>query len=189
MNATDKSRAVNFDTVVSNIADIRNKEEKIASTSTTDVPVLRRAAMDYLARREHSAFELRRKLSRKYPEANPQEMDAVLEKLRADKLQSDTRFTTAFIRYRKSRGFGYLHLKADLGSRGVVTSLIDEYLWDDDDDWLAIAEALVEKKLRDNEKIGFGSKQHRKLLRFLESRGFSAAETRQVLRRKLHHSC
>ena len=145
--------------------------------------------MDYLARREHSAFELRRKLSRKYPEAEPQVMDAVLDKLREDKLQSDTRFTTAFIRYRKSRGFGYRHLKADLGSRGIAVSLVDKYLWDDDDDWLLIAEALVDKKLRDNEKIGFGSKQHRKLLRFLESRGFSAAETRQVLRKKLLHSC
>ena len=145
--------------------------------------------MDYLARREHSAFELRRKLARKYPEADPQEMDAVLEKLRADKLQSDTRFTAAFIRYRKSRGFGYIHLKADLGSRGIAASLIDEYLWDDDDDWPAIAEALVEKKLRDNEKIGFGSKQHRKLLRFLEARGFSAMETRQVLKNRLLHSC
>jgi len=108
--------------------------------------------------------------------------------LREDKLQSDTRFTIAFIRYRKSRGFGYLHLKADLGSRGIAASLIDEYLWGDDD-WLAIAEALVGKKLGDNEKIGFGSKQHRKILRFLESRGFSAMETRQVLRKKLLHSC
>ena len=145
--------------------------------------------MDYLARREHSVFELRRKLSRKYPEADPQVMDAVLDKLRADKLQSDTRFTTAYIRYRKSRGFGYHHLKADLDSRGIAASLIDEYLWDDDDDWPAIAEALVEKKLRDNEKIGFGSKQHRKLLRFLEARGFSAMETRQVLKNRLLHSC
>ena len=145
--------------------------------------------MDYLARREHSAFELRHKLSRNYPEAAPRVMDAVLDKLREDKLQSDTRFTTTFIRYRKSRGFGYLHLKADLGSRGVAAFLIDEYLWDDDDDWLAIAAALVGKKLRDNEKIGFGSKQHRKILRFLESRGFSALETRQVLKNRLLHSC
>ena len=145
--------------------------------------------MDYLARREHSAFELRRKLSRKYPEADPQVMDAVLDKLRADKLQSDTRFTTAFIRYRKSRGFGYHHLKADLDSRGIAASLIDEYLWDDDGDWLAIAGVLVGKKLRGNEKIGFGSQQHRKIRRFLESRGFSAEETRQVLRGKLLHSC
>jgi regulatory protein len=170
----------------SSIRDYRRKQ--VASTSSPDVPVLRRAAMDYLARREHSAFELRQKLSCKYPEADPQEMDTVLERLREGKLQSDTRFTTAFIRYRKSRGFGYLHLKADLGSRGIAASLIDEYLWGDDD-WLAIAEALVGKKLGDNEKIGFGSKQHRKILRFLESRGFSATETRQVLRKKLLHSC
>ncbi|MCH8264842.1 MAG: hypothetical protein IIC10_05535, partial [Proteobacteria bacterium] len=72
----------------SGIRDFR--QEQVTTLPSTDVPVLRRAAMDYLARREHSAFELRRKLSRKYPEADPQEMDAVLEKLRADKLQSET---------------------------------------------------------------------------------------------------
>ena len=168
----------------SDAADSKSKvmdchREQATSTSSTDVPVLRRAAMDYLARREHSAFELRQKLTRKYPQANALVMDAVLDKLRQEKLQSDTRFTTAFIRYRKSKGFGYQHLKADLGTRGVASSIIDTYLYDDDGDWLVIAEALVEKKLKHNEKIGFGSKQHRKLLRFLESRGFSAAETRQ----------
>ena len=185
----ERRRSTLSDTVESksSIRDYRRKQA--ASTSSPDVPVLRRAAMDYLARREHSAFELRQKLSCKYPEADPQEMDTVLERLREGKLQSDTRFTTAFIRYRKSRGFGYLHLKADLGSRGIAASLIDEYLWGDDDNWLAIAEALVGKKLGDNEKIGFGSKQHKKILRFLESRGFSAMETRQVLRKKLLHSC
>lgn len=140
--------------------------------------------MDYLARREHSAFELKQKLSRKYPDAEAELLNAVLAKLRQEELQSDARFAEAFIRYRKSRGFGYLHLKADLDSRGVAGAVIDEYLYEDDSDWLQIADSLVTKKLADAGKIEFGSKQHRKILRFLQARGFSVTQSRQVLREK-----
>ena len=38
---------------------------------TKDVPVLRRAAMDCLARREHSLHELKTKLTRKFPDLSP----------------------------------------------------------------------------------------------------------------------
>jgi len=141
--------------------------------------------MDYLARREHSAFELKQKLTRKYPDAEIELVDAVLGKLQQQKLQSDARFTEAYIRYRKSRGFGYLHLKADLDRRGVAVAVIDEYLYEDDTDWLQIIDSLVTKKMPNEVKIEFASKQHKKILRFLQARGFSALEASRVLSEKL----
>lgn len=156
-----------------------------SEATQNDVPVLRRAAMDYLARREHSFYELQQKLSRKFPDAPPIILQQVLSKLRHENLQSDDRFTEAYVRYRKSRGFGYLHIRAELLSRKLDESLMRKYLKIDDSDWLEIATRQVEKKLLTGEVLLFGSKPHKKLVRFLESRGFGSLDIRRILEKHL----
>jgi len=164
----------------------RCKKNKVSETTPcNDVPVLRRAAMDYLARREHSLFELMQKLSKKFPETDKELLLEVLETLKSENLQSDERFTESYVRYRKSRGFAYLHIKGDLSSRRVSDSLITKHLLVDDEDWQLTANELVVKKLRHHESPSFGSKLHRKLTRFLESRGFASTEIRKALEKHL----
>ena len=141
--------------------------------------------MDFLARREHSLHELHHKLSLKFPEIESALLAEVLNCLAAENLQSDERFTESYVRYRKSRGFGYLHIKADLSQRGVSQALIDSKLYPDDEDWALSADQLVCKRLGENEKLEFGARPHRKLLRFLQSRGFTALETRKALENRL----
>lgn len=155
------------------------------TTSCNDVPVLRRAAMDYLARREHSLFELSQKLSKKFPETDSELLLEVLETLRSENLQSDERFTEAYVRYRKSRGFAYLHIRGDLSARRVSEAIIARYLHSDDEHWQLSAEQLVAKKLRYQESPSYGSKLHRKLTRFLESRGYSSTEIRRALEKHI----
>lgn len=104
-----------------------------------------------------------------------------LLRLRDEGLQSDARFTESFVRYRKTRGFAYQHIRADLQGRGVGGELIEEFLFIDDPDWVSMAEALVAKKLLGNSDRQFGGKTHRKLVRFLESRGFPSAVIRAAL--------
>lgn len=160
-------------------------EKPSNTTACNDVPVLRRAAMDYLARREHSLFELSQKLGKKYPETERALLLDVLEALKSENLQSDERFTESYVRYRKSRGFAYLHIKADLSERRVNDSLIAKYLLVDDEDWQLLAGQLVAKKLQHQASISFGSKTHRKLVRFLESRGFPSIIIRKTLEKHL----
>ena len=84
----------------------RCKKKKMSETTPcNDVPVLRRAAMDYLARREQSFYELTQKLNKKFPESDSDLLVEVLDILKAENLQSDDRFTESYVRYRKSRGF------------------------------------------------------------------------------------
>lgn len=166
------------------------QEEQHQDTDTpdntaNDVPVLRRAAMDFLARREHSYYELSQKLLAKFPEADPECIDAVLARLRDQTLQSDERFTEAYVRYRKTKGFGYLHIKTDLVQRRVPMPIINTYLYEDDADWQVIAEALVARRLGEGGSVAFGSKEHRRLVRLLESRGFSQLESRRVLANRI----
>ena len=164
----------------------KSKTYKVSETvSCNDVTVLRRAAMDYLARREHSLFELMQKLSKKYPETDGELLLEVLEVLKSENLQSDERFTEAYVRYRKSRGFAYSHIKGDLNSRRVSDRLIFKHLLVDDEDWQQTAGQLVVKKLRNQESLSYGSKLHRKVTRFLESRGFASSEIRKALEKHL----
>lgn len=140
--------------------------------------------MDFLARREHSFFELSQKLSKKFPEAEPDQLTAIIETLKAENLQSDDRFAESYVRYRRSRGFGYLHIKADLASRRVSEDTISCYLVVDGD-WEVMVEALVLKKLKGNPSISYGSKEHRRIMRFLTSRGFTSDQIRKGLQSKL----
>ena len=64
---------------------------------------VRVAAMDLLARREHSQRELRTKLERRFP---PEQVDETLQTLAAEGLQSDSRFAEAYVRQRSQRGYG-----------------------------------------------------------------------------------
>jgi len=172
LNASEKARS--------------SKTSKMFETaSCNDVPVLRRAAMDYLARREHSLFELLQKLSKKFPETDRELLLEVLETLKSEDLQSDERFTESYIRHRKSRRFAYLHIKTALAGRRVSESLIAKHLLADDEHWQLTAEQLVIKKLRHQESPRYGSKLHRKLTRFLESRGFDSTEIRKALEKHL----
>jgi regulatory protein len=162
------------------------KISKVSETaSCNDVPVLRRAAMDYLARREHSFYELTQKLNKKFPESDSDLLVEVLDTLKADNLQSDERFTESYVRYRKSRSFAYLHIRADLAGRRVSETIIGKYLIKTDEHWQISADQLVAKKLRSQESLSFGSKVHRKLSRFLVSRGFSPAEIRKAVEKHL----
>lgn len=137
--------------------------------------------MDFLARREHSCFELKQKLLLKFPELVLEDLERVLLQLQAENLQSDKRFTESYIRYRKSRGFGYRHIRADLSSRRVHPDIISKYLFNDDEDWKEIALDLVARKIELGADFEFGSKQHQKLVRFMEARGFAINEIQKAL--------
>lgn len=162
------------------------KTNKVTETaSCNDAPVLRRAAMDYLARREHSFYELTQKLNKKFPDSDSSLLVEALDVLKAENLQSDDRFTESYVRYRKSRGFAYLHIRADLANRRVSEMVIGKYLIKSDEHWQISADQLAAKRLRSQEKLSFGSKEHRKLSGFLVSRGFSSAEVRKALEKHL----
>ena len=147
-----------------------------------DAANLRRKAMDALARREHSFSELLKKLRGKYPEAEESDIEFVLQRLRSQNLQSDARFTENFIRYRKSKGFGFYHIKNDLLGRGVGRDLIDDMLNIRDDDWAGLATSLVNRRGALLGAVSFGSSEYHRLARLLKSRGFPSTVSGEILK-------
>jgi len=158
---------------------------------------LKARALQWLAQREHSEVELRRKLlrvarQRAAAQANDEgtdseaaaatEVDALLEWLLANRFLSDARFVESRINARAAR-YGNLRIRQELGQHG------------------AALDAASAERLRDSELVRaravwarkYGSLagecepartvvERARQMRFLASRGFSADVIRRVLR-------
>ena len=84
---------------------------------------IRVAAMNFLARREHSVQELRKKLTRRFAEESM--VDEQILRLTSEGLQSNARFAESYARQRISRGYGPVRLREGLRERGVSEADID----------------------------------------------------------------
>ena len=88
---------------------------------------LRRIGMDFLARREHSEQELRQKAEGAHDD-DADEVEAVLRQLKDEGLQSDERFTEAYVHHRVNAGIGPLKIRYELRQKGIDESLADAIL-------------------------------------------------------------
>ena len=132
-------------------------------------------ALDLLSRREHSQKEIKLKLQKKFK--NSEEIYEVIEKLVANNIINDTRFTEHYINSRKRRGFGSKKISYELLSKGINESIIDEVL-SNTDDWKELAKKEFNKKYKDGPSDDFKIKSKKK--NFLLNRGFSFEEIESV---------
>ncbi len=142
---------------------------------------LRRAAMNYLARREHSFHELIQKLSAKYPQFDKDELiSPAVQRLAEENLQSDQRYLESYIRFRRLKGFGPLKIDAELFHKGVDAELIKAELYSEENDWQAMCQNALEKKfsVRDSSTVP----EQQRYQRFLVQRGFTVEQIRETLR-------
>ncbi|EAQ97042.2 hypothetical protein KT71_12305 [Congregibacter litoralis KT71] len=127
--------------------------------------------MNLLARREHSLSELQRKLARRF---DREELDAALQKLADENLQSDERFAQSFTRERMLRGVGPLRIESELRQRGVRSSYIDHAIafvpTEEGLTWRGVAKDVLERKFGCEPPADLAEKARR--LRFLGYRGF-----------------
>lgn len=132
--------------------------------------------MALLARREHSEQELRRKLSAR--EFDQDLIEPLLQELKQEGLQSDHRFTEAFVHQRIEKGYGPLRISRELQERGIADGLADEILVACAVDWQASARRVREKKFGSTIPAQFSEKARQ--LRFLQYRGFSTDQLRHL---------
>jgi regulatory protein len=141
----------------------------------------RRAALDLLARREHSLAELFDKVVERHPDLSPDDIvRPVLEQLAEANLQSDARFAEAFVRYRSTRGDGPLKIAASLRPRRIDSALLRRVLYDEGPDWVSLCRAALQRR------FGVASPTTRaeraRIERFLMQRGFASEQIRHALR-------
>lgn len=133
-------------------------------------------AVRMLARREHSAFELRRKLQqRNFVETD---IEQAIEQLGQEGLLSDQRFAEAYIYMRKNKGYGPVRIALELKERGVAEDDFRPYLYADDLDWSAALDAAYEKKYGHRSCDDYQEKARR--TRYLQYRGFALDEINEL---------
>jgi Uncharacterized protein conserved in bacteria len=151
------------------------------SDSPATASTVRLAALDILARREHSARELQEKLQTRFPQLSAQDLIApVLARLQEEGLQSDRRFAEAWVHYRGSRGMGPVKIAQELRGKGIERSLLREVLYADID-WEERCLEVLQRKF----KIGADSTpaERARWQRFLAQRGFESEQVRAALRK------
>ena len=136
--------------------------------------------MDYLSRREHSRYELYKKISTHNFDKDliNQELDLLIR----DGLLSDERFVEAFIHSRKKNGKGPLKISAELQQRGADESLINNYIEEiENSEWLDSAKQVVEKKLGNNQQLDYDNQL--KMMKFLNNRGFTIDQVKLTIKK------
>lgn len=136
---------------------------------------LRRAALNLLARREHSTHELTHKLSLKGFKA--EDIATILLQLQTENLLSHTRFIENYTHYRRNKGYGPLRIQAELLSKGLEKELIEHHLKMTDNAWLTDAYETWRKRFK---ILPPDYKSRVKQMRFLQQRGFTLEQINYI---------
>lgn len=136
------------------------------STSTSQI---RKTAMDLLARREHSRYELFSKLEMRGFEKN--EIHCVIDQLQKENLQSDQRFSEAYLKSKANRGYGPIRIRQELHDRGISDEMIDLVLEENNDHWIELCRHERIKKFGTEKPKDYEEKAAQ--MRFLQYRGFT----------------
>ena len=143
----------------------KNAADKTIPVKTISV---KNRALGLLARREHSATELKRKLQQKgYASAD---IDTGLSPLLLDGSVSDRRFTEAYVNMRMNRGYGPMRILAELRERGIPAELAHEYLNQETLDWYTVLNRQYLKKYAGAPVTDHQDKSKR--IAYLQARGF-----------------
>jgi regulatory protein len=141
------------------------------------------AGLKMLARRELSESQLRHRLARKeYP---ADEIDAAIERLKANRSLSDERVAGAIARMETGiRKRGKLRVKRQIEAAGISSAVaqraIDEVFETIDPD--ALLAASLQKRLRGRERIA-DQREYARLYRYLLGQGFDSAQIGRALRK------
>jgi regulatory protein len=130
-----------------------------------------------LAYRDHSTAELFRKLHHD-KDFNEVEVHAALLVLQQEGLLNDARFTENFIRYRCSKGYGPVRIRAELLERGVAQNLIEQHLQIADNVWLDKVRKVWDKRFKGSLPQDFRARAQQ--MRFLQYRGFTTEQINSI---------
>jgi regulatory protein len=106
-------------------------------------------------------------------------VETVLEELAAGGAVSDARFAEAYVRERRSRGFGPRRIRAELRERGVPDALAEGCLDPENPGWDPVLAACHDKKY--GPALPGSRAELARRARFLEYRGFSPSRVRRFL--------
>ena len=133
-------------------------------------------ALGLLARREHSARELKVKLAQRGHAAD--EAVAAIDRLKVGQYQSDDRFAGSLARRRAAQGYGPRRIEAELKSHNLPDAAIRSVIAELEINWQFSAAAQLRRHYAG--KVSTDRADRAKRAGFLLRRGFDAATVRIV---------
>jgi regulatory protein len=151
--------------------------EKTRGPSKRKKRSARAYAMDHLARREMSFYELvARMVKAEYPEDEAYE---TVEQLRLENLQNDERFVEAYVLSKTRRGAGPKKICYEIRAKQVKAVLVSQELVKYERQWLDIALRILQKRYYPAELKDLATKQ--KAFQYLLRKGHDTAIIYQAL--------
>ena len=163
-------------------SELHSRPDPEDSPVAIDPAGIRRAAMNLLARREHSLAELRRKLGSRFPDETL--VEAELQRLSEENLQSDSRYAESFARQRAGRGYGPVRVRQEMRDKGLNDAAIANAFLQADLDWYSLAEEAFRKKFgvaMDQGDHQQALKEKARKVRFMQYRGFEPDHYRHLV--------
>ena len=134
-------------------------------------------ALKLLARREHSARELKRKLTARG--ISEDDADSAVAHATAEGWQADSRYAEMLVRTRIAGGYGPVRIEAELEVAGVASGEIRAALDAAGVDWNEQAAAVHAKKFGRAPRT---SAERAKQYRYLRGRGFDSSQIGAALK-------
>lgn len=135
-------------------------------------------AIALLARREHSARELKSKLEQRGLDAG--ESAEAVRQLQSKDFQSDDRFGEMLVRSRLEGGYGARWIVAELRQHGIAEDRARELVAAADPDWPELVRRQLRRRYGARKPADFAERNKRAA--FLLRRGFDAATVTLVTR-------
>lgn len=146
--------------------------------------LIRAAAFDLLARREHTKQELITKLTKRFNKRMDLEIDfetivSVVDSLSAEGLQSDERYLEMLVHGRKKQGYGPMRIAQEIRQKAAVSNPREVIGETNDDSWKERAREVRIKKF--GERLPATPKEKAQQMRFLQYRGFNMEQIKFAL--------
>jgi regulatory protein len=156
-------------------------DDELATAVDVKPADIRLAAMNLLARREHSVRELHTKLKKRF--ADEKLVVFEVQRLTGENLQSDQRFAQAYARQRANGGFGPVRVRHEMHERGLSDLEVSEAFEFQELDWHALAAVAYSKKYgQSSGREALELKELARRTRFMQYRGFTAEHFQHLLR-------
>ena len=134
-------------------------------------------ALGLLARREHSARELKSKLERRG--LDDEESAAAITELQAKNFQSDDRFGEMLVRSRLEGGYGARWILAELRQHGIGEARARELIEEAEPDWPELIRRQLRRRYGGRKPTDVTERNKRAA--FLLRRGFDTATVKLVV--------
>ncbi|GHG64971.1 regulatory protein RecX [Alishewanella longhuensis] len=141
-----------------------------------DQQALRKAALNYLSRRDYSRAALAVKLQRKG--ASAAQVAAVLDWCLAQNYLNEERFLLMIVRNRCNQGYGYRYILQECRQHQLTEQQLNAVIAAENIDWWQVAKHTYQKKFADKAIADYQDKVKR--MAYLQRRGFSSEQIRAV---------